>query len=535
MELIKYLLLSALCLGISCLAFRLIFVNETQFRQQRLFLIASLVLSLSLPLTGIRVDYKDIKGNEKETFLQIQTLPAGPVQESFAAAETTGLWITASFFRKTYLIITLLFILYMLFQFTTILRLYRISDKTRHCRGLILSHPRIRSPFSFFRWIFIPKGVTDREERENIILHESIHVSQYHSLDNLLTGLAAALMWFNPLIWMMRRSLHLVHEYLADEGTLGAGTDRLKYRALLINQVAEGRLICLSSGLKNSQIRKRMIMMTKSKNIRRNNIKILTLIPLLASLLIMVALLNGFFPAKAKAEASDNGATFLNIPEAVAGMAIRQDKAPETLAGITTGLDKVPETLAGITTGQAKAPETISGADPEDGRSPEPMAGMVTEQDTVRIRIAGDNNRSNSGDIKVVRHGDSLSSQKVIYIVDGIRKENITGLDPETIESVEVLKEENLIIIRTKKPEKRQVEVSGFANKPVVLSRSSSLPDNVLFVVDGRIVEKNLFEKIEPNQIIVVEVMKGKEQVRKYTDKDYEGVVVVTTREKNEW
>ena len=560
MYLLKYLLLSAICLGVSYIAFRLFLGNGTQFRHQRLFLVASLILSLLLPLTGLRIDYKDISGNETETFMLVQPLPTGPGQESFTAEGPVGLRITPGFFLKLYLIITLIFMVYTAFQFTRIIRLYRISEKTMHYKGLILSHDGIRSPFSFFRWIFIPKEVTDREERESIILHESIHVSQYHSLDNLLVQLAAALMWFNPLIWMMKRSLHLVHEYLADEGTLSAGIDRLKYRALLINQVTEGRLICLSSSFNNSLIKKRMIMMTKSKNMSRNNIKILTLLPLLASLLIMVSLLNGFFPAEAKAEVTDNSAASLRATETIAGTGTEPDTAPKTLAGIPTEPDAAPKALAGIPTEPDAAPKALSGIVNEQdtvkiitsGKTgnvvhqntaviiTDENTGIVVQKDTaknktsVTIRVAGDGNKSMSGEMKVVGYGDSKSSQTVVYIVDGVKTENINGLDPETIESIDVLKEDNLIVIRTKKPDIRQVEISGVTSKSVTISKSSSLPDNILFVVDGKIVDKSLFEKIDPGQIIVVEVMKGKEQIRKYTDKDFEGVIIVTTREKEE-
>jgi gliding motility-associated protein GldM len=100
-------------------------------------------------------------------------------------------------------------------------------------------------------------------------------------------------MWFNPLIWMMRNSMQLVHEYLADEGALSTGIDKLKYQALLINQVTEERLICLSSSFNHSLIKKRMIMMTKSKFNQRTKLKILTLVPVAVILFLGVACING--------------------------------------------------------------------------------------------------------------------------------------------------------------------------------------------------------------------------------------------------
>jgi gliding motility-associated protein GldM len=85
----------------------------------------------------------------------------------------------------------------------------------------------------------------------------------------------------------------MVHEYLADEGVLNTGTDKFRYQALLINQVAEESLICLSSGFNHSLIKKRIVMMTKSNPSQVSKLRILTLIPLAIVLFIAVACFNG--------------------------------------------------------------------------------------------------------------------------------------------------------------------------------------------------------------------------------------------------
>jgi hypothetical protein len=91
----------------------------------------------------------------------------------------------------------------------------------------------------------------------------------------------------------MRKEMQLVHEYLADEGALRTGIDKHKYKALLINQVTEERLICLSSSFNHSLIKKRMIMMTKSNFNQKAKLKILTLIPLSIFLFLVAAYADG--------------------------------------------------------------------------------------------------------------------------------------------------------------------------------------------------------------------------------------------------
>jgi hypothetical protein len=143
---------------------------------------------------------------------------------------------------------------------------------------------------SFMRLLFIHPDLKDHPELSQIISHENIHASQYHTLDVLLVELLAAAMWFNPVVWFLRRSLQQLHEYLADEGVINAGYDRLGYQKLLVNHIAEETLL-LSSGFQSS-IKKRIIMITKHKSSNAIEIKWLVLMPLTILLFIGIACVN---------------------------------------------------------------------------------------------------------------------------------------------------------------------------------------------------------------------------------------------------
>jgi hypothetical protein len=135
--------------------------------------------------------------------------------------------------------------------------------------------------------------VTD-EQQEQIIAHEKVHILQYHSIDILLAEFVAAITWFNPVVWLFRNSVQLVHEYLADAGVLESGVDKLQYQALLLNQVAETELITLYSGFNQSSINKRFIMMRKNHPHLASRYKLLLLIPVTALLIPVTGCLNGF-------------------------------------------------------------------------------------------------------------------------------------------------------------------------------------------------------------------------------------------------
>ena len=485
MEIIKYLLASTILISISYLVFRLAYRNGTRFRQQRFFLIAVLVLSLILPLTGIKIQTGqrpekeiittgDTGANDSGYLINILSSEG---QGDFSRATDTAL--------KLYLIITGIIISVFAAHFIRIFRLRRSSVKKQQDRFAIIISPYVESPFSFFRWIFIPKDIEDRDEMESIIIHESVHVTQHHSADNLLIGFTAALMWFNPLVWMMKKSFHLIHEYLADEGTIGSGIDRLRYQAFLINHVAEERLILVSSGFNQSLIKKRMIMMTRDKNKLQKKGRILVMIPLSLILISTTGFINGMFPGEP---------TRVPVPEYITSVQVA------TPAG-------VPE-----------------------------FQQDTTVKKTVRVRraVPRSSDANEKTEIRVVGYGNQKSADSLVFILDGTRIKNINTISPDAIMSVTVLKGESAtalygsdasdgaIIITTKK------NFGSESDKGEPEESSSEVSENVLFIINGVNSDKSKFEQIEAGDIVSVEVFK--DSVKTVTDGNYEGVIIVKTK-----
>jgi len=218
-------------------------------------------------------------------------------------------WLIAA--TMLYLVITFLLLFRIALQLIILTIQFIKSDKVKVSDCILLYNHRFMHTFSFFRWIFVQSGSASNDDITHIIAHEKIHVNQYHSFDLLLMELLTAVMWFNPLIWMMKNSMQLVHEYLADEGAIGSGIDPLRYQTLLINQVTEEKLICLSSSFNHSLIKKRMNMMTTKKISTKSKPKLLALTLVSAMLFVITAIANGFFSEDIKAANPENTATFL--------------------------------------------------------------------------------------------------------------------------------------------------------------------------------------------------------------------------------
>lgn len=305
MSMVQYIVISSVAISIFYIAYTLIFRNESNFRQLRAYLLISIFISMLIPFNPFKIKWEFPLGrNAVETTSSAllnavnpdpsaslpnnKTFSDLPVQKEGTQAARKGFEIL----KMIYLGITFLLLARFIFQIITIIQKYFASDRIKQGHMVFIRNNRIKSTFSFFHWIFLPEDFSSGEDTNEIILHEKVHASQYHTFDLILIELLAAVMWFNPLIWMMRNSIQLVHEYLADEGALSTGIDKLKYQALLINQVSEARLICLSSNFNHSLIKKRMIMMTKSKFNQQTKLKILALVPVTMMLFIGIACVN---------------------------------------------------------------------------------------------------------------------------------------------------------------------------------------------------------------------------------------------------
>jgi len=72
-------------------------------------------------------------------------------------------------------------------------------------------------PCSFFKYIFIDPKSFEPQVYEQVIAHEKIHVKQWHTMDILLSELAIALFWFNPVIWLLRKEVEKNIEYQTDD------------------------------------------------------------------------------------------------------------------------------------------------------------------------------------------------------------------------------------------------------------------------------------------------------------------------------
>ncbi len=154
-----------------------------------------------------------------------------------------------------------------------------------------LVNRRIASPaenesFSFFGTISMGEKVKDNSLMNK---HEEIHVKQGHSYDLMLMDIICILNWFNPVVYLFRKEMKLLHEYLVDSNF---GDSKVKYAELLLAYALNTNQYALSYEFSNKSLLKERITMLFKEKTKKNRIMIyFSILPILA---LLMGLTQGF-------------------------------------------------------------------------------------------------------------------------------------------------------------------------------------------------------------------------------------------------
>ncbi len=248
--------------------------NETYFKLNRFFLIASVLLSFVLPLINFSDNPIELPSGISQTLNTVSVFSNQPVISEVNINFT-------SIFLIIYLGIASFFILRFFIKiFILALHFMNKKESQRRENFILIKTEKEIPPCSFFNYIIIPDKLSDSTDLSKILTHELVHVKQYHSIDNLIIEFIVSILWFNPFVWKIKTAIKNTHEYLADEGVVEQGFDTARYRLLLLEH-AVGFELGLANNLNQSITLKRMLMLNKSKSNWKAKLKVLSAIPVL--------------------------------------------------------------------------------------------------------------------------------------------------------------------------------------------------------------------------------------------------------------
>ena len=245
--------------------------KETFFTWNRLYLLGSVLFSFLVPVISIPVFI------QKNQFLQLNEVVLTNLKTNDITSSVQNQLDTNAHVWYLYVLVSFLFLI--LF-FVKLSKIWKLKGEAKK---IILNNHKIyvlensNEAFTFLNYIFIGK---DNLDRETIVNHEFVHWSRMHSLDLLFLEITKIVFWFNPLLVLYQKKLAEIHEFEADARVVQK--DKIKYFESIVNQMFQVKNWSITNNFFNqSLLKKRIIMLQKSKSQKRVLIKYVLIVPIL--------------------------------------------------------------------------------------------------------------------------------------------------------------------------------------------------------------------------------------------------------------
>ncbi|MDA9554705.1 TonB family protein [Pelobium sp.] len=231
----------------------LVLRNETFFNLNRAYLLGASLFALLIPLYQTEwVQSFFITEKAQTSWNDINIF----MVQGFATpiAEDTH-WTLGDYFTLIY------FVGIAVLVFRLVYKLWLVGKMFNS-----VNHPEA---FSFFSKIFVNDQLPQKEQ---IKKHEQTHAKQFHSADVIFLELLSIINWFNPIIYLYKKSIRHIHEFIADEEALHLQNNKKDYALLLFSKSFGVNPNSLTNNFFNQSLLKRRIQMLQKPKSRKTAI-----------------------------------------------------------------------------------------------------------------------------------------------------------------------------------------------------------------------------------------------------------------------
>ena len=266
--------------------YRLFFYKDTFFKLRRAILLAFFGLALFYPLLNIQDWVRQQEPIADVIYMYSAMLPEATAKADAAASVDWYGWLLVSLGFIYWGIVAFLCGRFLV-QLSSILWLAHTSERVVIHETPVYALRKAAGPFSFFRMVFLhPESHSDKETDE-ILTHECTHVSQWHSIDVILSEMMCMACWFNPFVWLLKREVRHNLEYLADNTVIQSGYDSKSYQYHLLGLAHHQSVTTLYNSFNVLHLKNRIMMMNKKRSPGIVRTKYLIFIPLVGILMLL--------------------------------------------------------------------------------------------------------------------------------------------------------------------------------------------------------------------------------------------------------
>jgi len=437
--------------------------NKQLHQYNRFYLMGISVLSWIVPLIKIQIVKEQVIASPKVLRF------ANYISENNSLLEQGFLEKTAKYtWDNLLIIIGIIISLFFFVRFVKslwdirkLIRLYPLIE----LKGMNLVMTDVKgTPFSFFKYIFWNTAIDlNGDVGKKILSHEAVHIEENHSVDKLLIELQLLIGWFNPIVWLIRNELYLIHEFIADQKSI-ENQDSGVLAELLLASAYPKQQHLLTNTFFYSPIKRRLIMLTKTTNTKYSYLRRVMVLPILIATVFLVSIkVNASEKIEKTAKEIQNTIDLLvsdttkpkkltpPVPptppnpykdKKVASTDQKRASAEQERA--STAQEKASADQKRASTAQEKASADQKRASTEQERASTEQERASADQkrsSTEQERASTEQERS-SVDSKVGKDANKLT-----FYLNGVKitEKEMKAISPNDIESINVLKGENAI------------------------------------------------------------------------------------------
>lgn len=533
MNLLAYILKANLFLVVFYGFYFLFFRKETFHKANRYFLVVGAMLALVLPFVKSSQMQKpeiissEIQAVAYDLYFLSEEVIAGQVVETYSYLDIL---------KYLYWVGLIIAIVVFLVRISKTIFWLKSSKNTKG------------TAFSFLGKIFIDNHL---EQKSVIFKHEDIHVKQKHFLDLIFFEMLQIVFWFNPIIYFYKKSITIIHEFLADEEASKIAQDKVTYASLLLSKQfsIQPATIFTQHFFNHSTLKSRIIMLSKNPSKKTALLKFGLLAPAFFVMLAISSFTVVDDPemeivlTKLGENPSKNTPT---IPTALPKVEIKSDTTrPSQIAEIFTLVEQNPEYPGGTTAMYKYLGENI--------RYPS-EAQKANKQGKVYVKfvIKSDGKIDNINIVKSVSPELDNEAIRVVQNMPNWRPAEQNGKPVSVYYNLPInfkldggkkeLEGEEIVVVAYAKEETSQQSVESKRPTMIGLNRdiktetqnqirgnSTHIEKGLIFVNDIEILDKKM-TFISPNSIESVSVIKNEEAIKKYGQRAKDGVILIKTK-----
>ncbi|WP_373708747.1 M56 family metallopeptidase [Kaistella sp.] len=243
--------------GVMFLYYKLFLKDKTFHHYNRFYLLATVLISLLLPLLKVRYFTLEVNSDIYLLINRLQNLSStNNLNDDFNYFKT-GAVLTG--------LVAIFFLTKLIFGLVKI-QLFKKKFSKENFEGISFYQTDLaEAPFSFFKNLFWKNSIAIQSDLgRQILKHEMVHIEQKHSWDKIFLEITTSLFWFNPFFYLIKKEIHLIHEYLADKKAI-KNSDTKAFAQMLLASHFSGKQLPATSPFLSSNLKKRLTMLKKSK------------------------------------------------------------------------------------------------------------------------------------------------------------------------------------------------------------------------------------------------------------------------------